>query len=135
MPNHFSCVLLFVILWTVTRQAPLSMEFSTQEYQSVLPCPSPGDLPNPGIELTEFYVSCILYYKLYLGSPVSQAICTRKHSLLTFSFLALCRKSYYAKKIQDINLEAQLKGKCGPDALGHLRKYGSCFLSICYLLF
>ena len=90
---------------------------------------------NPGIELTEFYVSCILYYKLYLGSPVSQAICTRKHSLLTFSFLALCRKSYYAKKIQDINLEAQLKGKCGPDALGHLRKYGSCFLSICYLLF
>ena len=135
MPNHFSCVLLFVILWTVTRQAPLSMEFSTQEYQSVLPCPSPGDLPNPGIEFTEFYVSCILYFKLYLGSPVSQAICTRKHSLLTFSFLALCRKSYYAKKIQDINLEAQLKGKCGPDALGHLRKYGSCFLSICYLLF
>ena len=29
---------------------PLSMEFSLQEYWSGLPCPSPGDLPNPGIE-------------------------------------------------------------------------------------
>ena len=31
-------------------QAPLSMEFSRQEYWSGLPFPSPGDLPNPGIE-------------------------------------------------------------------------------------
>ena len=36
--------------WTVARQAPLSMEFSRQEYWSGLPCPPPGDLPNPGIE-------------------------------------------------------------------------------------
>ena len=36
--------------WTVARQAPLSMEFSRQEYWSGLPFPSPGDLPNPGIE-------------------------------------------------------------------------------------
>ena len=35
---------------TVVRQAPLSMEFSKQEYWSGLPFPSPGDLPNPGIE-------------------------------------------------------------------------------------
>ena len=40
----------FVTPWTVTRQAPLSMEFSRQEYWSGLPCPAPGDLPNPGIE-------------------------------------------------------------------------------------
>ena len=33
--------------WIVTCQAPLSMEFSTQEYWSGLPFPSPGDLPNP----------------------------------------------------------------------------------------
>ena len=32
-------------------QAPLPVEFSRQEYWSVLPCPSPGDLPNPEIEL------------------------------------------------------------------------------------
>ena len=41
---------LFVTPWTVARQAPLSMEFSRQEYWSGLPCPSPGDLPNPGIK-------------------------------------------------------------------------------------
>ena len=35
---------------TVARQAPLSMRFSRQEYWSGLLCPSPGDLPNPGIE-------------------------------------------------------------------------------------
>ena len=37
-------------LWTVARQAPLSMGFSRQEYWSGLPCPHPGDLPNLGIE-------------------------------------------------------------------------------------
>ena len=36
--------------WTVAHQAPLSMEFSRQEYWSRLPFPTPGDLPNPGIE-------------------------------------------------------------------------------------
>ena len=40
------------ILWTVASQAPLSKGFSRQEYQSGLPFSSPGDLPNPGIELT-----------------------------------------------------------------------------------
>ena len=38
------------ISWTVAHQAPLSMEFSRQEYWSGLPFPSPGDLPEPGIE-------------------------------------------------------------------------------------
>ena len=36
--------------WTVACQAPLSMGFSKHEYWSGLPFPSPGDLPNPGIE-------------------------------------------------------------------------------------
>ena len=36
--------------WTVVHQAPLFMEFSRQEHWSGLPFPSPGDLPNPGIE-------------------------------------------------------------------------------------
>ena len=36
--------------WTVVHQAPLSMEFSRQEYWGELPFPSPGDLPHPGIE-------------------------------------------------------------------------------------
>ena len=41
MLSHFSHVQLFVILWTVAHQAPLSMEFSTQEHWSGLPFPSP----------------------------------------------------------------------------------------------
>ena len=44
-----SCLTL-VTPWTVACQAPLSMRFSRQEYWSVLPFPSPGDLPDPGIE-------------------------------------------------------------------------------------
>ena len=50
--SHFSCVPLFVTLWAVVCQVALSMGFSRQEYWSGLPFPSPGDLPNPGIELT-----------------------------------------------------------------------------------
>ena len=39
-----------VILWTAAYQVPPSVGFSRQEYWSGLPFPSPGDLPNPGIE-------------------------------------------------------------------------------------
>ena len=46
----FSRVQLFAPLWTVTRQAPLTMRFSSQEFWSGLPCPLPGDLPDPGIK-------------------------------------------------------------------------------------
>ena len=49
--GHFSHVQLFVIPWTTACQAPLSMGFSRQEYWIGLPCPPPGDLPDPGIEL------------------------------------------------------------------------------------
>ena len=45
-----SPVQLFVTPWTAACQAPLSMEFSKQEYWSGLPFPPPGDLPNPGIK-------------------------------------------------------------------------------------
>ena len=40
----------FTAPWTEARQAPLSMGFHRQEYWSGLPCPCPGDLPEPGIE-------------------------------------------------------------------------------------
>ena len=45
-----SHVRLFATPWTVDLQAPLSMGFSRQECWSGLPFPSPGDLPDPGIE-------------------------------------------------------------------------------------
>ena len=47
---EFCHVQLFATPWTVACQAPLYMEFSRQEYWSGLPCPSPGDLPDPEIE-------------------------------------------------------------------------------------
>ena len=45
-----SCVWLFATTWTVAHKAPLSMEFSRQEYWSGLPFPSPGNLSDPGIK-------------------------------------------------------------------------------------
>ena len=48
--SGFSHIHPFAPSWTVAHQAPLSMGFSRQEYWSELPFPSPGDLPNPGIE-------------------------------------------------------------------------------------
>ena len=46
----FRQVRLFVTLWTIACQAPLSLGFFRQEYWRGLPSPPPGDLPNPGIE-------------------------------------------------------------------------------------
>ena len=53
-------------LWTAAFQAPLSMGFSRQEYWNGLPCPPPGNLPNPGIKpaspVSPFYLStCYLF--------------------------------------------------------------------------
>ena len=48
--SQFSCLQVVATPWTVAHQAPLPMGFSRQEYWSGLPCPPPGDLPNPGIE-------------------------------------------------------------------------------------
>ena len=60
-----SCVWLFVTPWTVAHHAPLSMEFSRQEYWSVLPFPTPGDLPNPESKPTSpaFFVLADGFFK------------------------------------------------------------------------
>jgi len=47
-----SCVRLLATPWTVAHQAPLSMEFSRQEYWSRLPFPTAGNLPEPGNKAT-----------------------------------------------------------------------------------
>ena len=52
MLSCFNHVWLFVTLWAVARQVPLSVGFSRQDYWSGLPFPPPGDLPNPGTECT-----------------------------------------------------------------------------------
>ena len=57
VPSHFSHVQLFVSLWPIVHQAPLFLGIPRQEHWSGLPCPPPGDLPNPGIEPRSL-VSC-----------------------------------------------------------------------------
>ena len=62
--SRFSRVLLFETLWTVSHQAPLFMGFSRHEYWTGLTCPSPGDLPDPGVEPASF-MSCALAGKFF----------------------------------------------------------------------
>ena len=70
------------MLWTAARQAPLSIGFSGQEYWSGLPCSSPGDLSDSGIEPVSLMSSCIgrwvffffFYHECHLGSNRRQTI-------------------------------------------------------------
>ena len=68
-----SCVRLFATLWTVARQAPLSMRFLQQEYWIGLPFPSPGDLPDPGIETVSPWVSCTAG-SLFTAEPLGMSL-------------------------------------------------------------
>ena len=64
-----SRALLFVTLWIVAHQAPPSMGFSRQEYWCRLPFPSPGDLPDPGIEPTSPALKADSLLLCHLGCP------------------------------------------------------------------
>ena len=84
MLSRSSYVRFFVTPWTVARQAPLSMGFSRQEYWSGLPCPPPGDLPDPGIKPTSLK-SPSLAGEFFINSTIMQIIlvCRRvKHFFL-----------------------------------------------------
>ena len=96
---RFSWVQLSATLWTVAHQGPLSMGFSRQEYWSGLPCPSPGDFPDPGIERG----SCIgnLSHLDHQGSPscvisawLEIFFCFSSLSIQSdlFPTISLCRK-------------------------------------------
>ena len=86
--SRFSHVRLCVTLWTEVHQAPLSMQFSRQEYWSRLPCPPPGDLLNPRIGPTSlmssslagrFFTSCATWeiQGPYTGlREINVSICT-----------------------------------------------------------
>ena len=62
-PNSLNRVQLCTTLWTVAHQAPLSMEFSRQEYWKRLPCPTSGDIPNPGIEPASWHLLPLLHWQ------------------------------------------------------------------------
>ena len=69
MLRLFRQVRLFVTLWTIACQAPLSMGFFRQEYWSGLPSPPPGDLPNPVIKLMSLKSPALAAVSLTLASP------------------------------------------------------------------
>ena len=63
------CLTVLLPHWTVVHQAPLSMGFSRQDYWSGVPFPSPGDLPNPGIEPTSPALAGGFFAALPPGKP------------------------------------------------------------------
>ena len=64
--------------WTAAHQAPLSVAFSRQEYWNGLPFPSPGDLPDPGIEPGLLHYRQILYRLSHQGSPKGGTVTLRR---------------------------------------------------------
>ena len=66
---------LCLTLWTIASQAPLSMEFSRQEYWSRLPFPTPGDLPDQGMEPTSLVPPALAGGFFTTESP-GKPICT-----------------------------------------------------------
>ena len=71
--KSLSQVRLFVTPRTAAYQAPPSMGFSRQEYWSGVPLPSPGDLPDPGIEPVSLALAGGFFTTESLGKPLSSA--------------------------------------------------------------
>ena len=84
--QSLSRVRLFVTPWTATRQAPLSMGFSRQEYWSGVPYPTPVDLLNPGSEPAS-PVSPALPSGFFTTSTTWEALQTLIHVFIYVSFL------------------------------------------------
>ena len=95
--SHFSQVQLFATLWTIDHKAPLSMEFSTQEYQSRLPCPPPGKNPNPE---TESVSSVLQAESLHTWEAL------RIHVIIFLFFLhaLLSEKSHFCSYLDFLNI-------------------------------
>ena len=81
--------------WTVAHHAPLSMEFSRQEYWSELPFPSPGDLPHPGIEPRSPALQADSLPSEPPERPLIHSICSLNISFLLL-FLLSFRSRFYS---------------------------------------
>ena len=102
----FSCVQFFVTPWTVARQAPLPMDFPRHEYWSGLPFLTPGDLPNPGIEVVSlaspavaggFFTTAVPgKHILHLPYPIFPFIIVyfMFRPLIYMNFAFLCKSPY-----------------------------------------
>ena len=91
--------------WTVVYHAPLSMGFSRQEYWSGLPCPPPGDLPDPGVKPAS--LKTLLHWQPASLPPVPPGKPLR---ILILSFLfktlleVLTRANSQEKETEDIQI-------------------------------
>ena len=84
-----SHVWLFAAAWTIAHQAPLSMEFSRQEYWNGLSFPTPGDLSNPGFKLA----SPVLEGRFLTSEPPGKPYDTRNSLLFNYSFSSCLQKT------------------------------------------
>ena len=98
MRAHRTCMLsqsvgptLSATLWTVACQAPLSMGFSRQEYWSVLPFPSPGDLPDPEIGPTSPALQGDSLLLSYRGSLLTISVGPQQVFLLCIKVVYMCQ--------------------------------------------
>ena len=90
--QSLSCVWLSATPWTVARQAPLSMGFSSPEHWNGWPFPSPGDLPSWGIEPEPAVLSALQADSLPWAS--SPAACAQNANCCTFSSQLSPHSSY-----------------------------------------
>ena len=109
MLSHFSCLRLFETPWTIAHQAPLVMGFSRQEYWSELPCSSPGDLPDPGIDTASPASPALQGNSLPPSHRISPPIGTiGDYSLLMCLLLSLDHKAL----IEVLFLSMSMHGPC-----------------------
>ena len=108
MLSHFSHVWFFATQWTIDHQAPLSMGFSRQEYWSVLPFPSPGDLLDSGVEPGLLHCGQILYCLSYQGMPM--VVIEMANCYKSFIHLLSISVSVNGNPLQNSCLESPMYG-------------------------
>ena len=104
-------------LWTVACQAPLSMEFSREEYWSGLPFSIPRDLTNPGIEPTSLASPALAGGFFITGTKILSTSYVALLPTLHFQFLSqewVCDLSYPTRESQDSHLEAWVRRCLSP---------------------
>ena len=99
--------------WTVTRQIPLSVGFSRQEYWSGLPCPPPGDLPDPGIKTPSSAAPALQadsFPLCHLGNPDIQDLQLSYSGTLLLGFVFTVVITWCGRILQRLQSESPKPG-------------------------
>ena len=124
--QSLSYVWLFVTSWTVAHQVPLSTGFSKQEYWSGLPFPSPGDLPDLGIEPASTALARVFFTTEPLGKPMHElTVHCKEKWVLPFNLIS---------KIENDEVSRLHKSQMFHDSvqvLKHIRNYYAHFFFLC----